>query len=639
MIKHNAVNMLLPKQLQKVSKTEVSNVNNYAGVSFIIIGEKSGQEPPEGKEVGNTINIKTVSGIEDIVKQNFPHSKCLHFESYQEFLDNNKSSNNKTSNNKSSNQKSSNNKISKDKSGIHEPQERSVVICFPGPGREALTVCRDLEKDRKTLFNSYLLVITGDVDDTLMTGLGVQDIIPDDFLTAGCNESELLLRLKKAYREAALSYEQEINIKNREIKALYEKLEGEMKKARRLHEKSLPAVLPEIKGVRIAANYHPSWQLGGDFYNIFKVDHGLMDMFFEQYVLFISDVTGHGLDSTIISIFIKDSINGYFALKHQDGEALSPRAILEHLMEQFIKEGYPEDYFACVLLGIMDLKLNEFIYSSAGFQVPPLAMVPDGRLEELECGGLPISSALMPEMMFYAEKTVPLKPGLTVLLSTDGLFEQEECLMAAAAGEKGADEETEEDDTENGMNCLFETYLKDMFEKYYYLPPETLKELIYQEMLRFSGGREVNDDITYIVLQVDMPGAEDDLKMEMSIASTMEGLEEANMRVRKFLEPHLPDADMVLIGFHEMVANAVEHGNSLMADQQVIINGRLSEQYLLITVEDQGEGFDWYSAGSEQLEMDGEEERGRGLIMATACFDLIVFNEKGNRTSLIKTRQ
>ncbi|MFO7818717.1 MAG: SpoIIE family protein phosphatase, partial [Halanaerobacter sp.] len=177
-----------------------------------------------------------------------------------------------------------------------------------------------------------------------------------------------------------LNYRSKTNLK---IEKMAEKQSANFAKARQIHQNSLPDSLPAEDDITMAAFYQPAEELGGDYYNVFKVDHGSMNVFFDQYFIYMFDVSGHGIDSAMLAIFINNTIEDYFKLQHEKGETVSPEKILSYIDKQYRAEEYPGDYLVCLLVGVLDLNSYEFTYSSSGFQFPFYKLSPDGSLVEL----------------------------------------------------------------------------------------------------------------------------------------------------------------------------------------------------------------------------------------------------------------
>jgi serine/threonine-protein kinase RsbW len=90
------------------------------------------------------------------------------------------------------------------------------------------------------------------------------------------------------------------------------------------------------------------------------------------------------------------------------------------------------------------------------------------------------------------------------------------------------------------------------------------------------------------------------------------------------------DGDGIEIALGEAVANAVIHGNHEDPEKRVFVNCRCSmDGEVLVTVRDQGQGFDSQSVadptGPERLFL----THGRGLHLMRALMDEVAFEEKG----------
>lgn len=128
----------------------------------------------------------------------------------------------------------------------------------------------------------------------------------------------------------------------------------------------------------------------------------------------------------------------------------------------------------------------------------------------------------------------------------------------------------------------------------------------------------------------------DEEELHVEINSTIDQLLELEQRVHSFLGPDFQEIDAVLIGLHEMMVNAMEHGNKFDAAKKVFICVSRCIEHLRIDISDEGEGFDWKKKVYKPLKLDSFAERGRGIPLTGLCFDVIFFNSSGNSVSLIK---
>jgi Serine phosphatase RsbU, regulator of sigma subunit len=268
------------------------------------------------------------------------------------------------------------------------------------------------------------------------------------------------------------------NEKYVEYEKLQKKLNTEIDNAVKVHNRSLPESLPDTENISFASLYIPAEKIGGDLFDAFKVDNGLLNDYFEQYVCFVADVSGHGLDSAMLSIFVKDTIRSYFRLKHIPGQVLSPKEIMHFFIEQYIKEGYPDEYLVCLFLVVFDLKLNELTYCNAGFHISPLLIKDKENIIELNHTNLPISAAISTDLLKYEDSYQHLSPSMTLFMMSDGLPEQ------------------------RSNNEFYEDRLKKLIAEIYSLKPNHIVRKIYEDFTDFLRDGKIKDDITLVVVKL-----------------------------------------------------------------------------------------------------------------------------------------
>jgi anti-sigma regulatory factor (Ser/Thr protein kinase) len=181
--------------------------------------------------------------------------------------------------------------------------------------------------------------------------------------------------------------------------------------AETLQRSLLPERLPDVPGLDVAARYvagSADAQVGGDWYDVVALRDG-------HAGVAIGDVVGHGLDAAARMARLQNALRAY-AL-----EGLRPSLVLER-MNGFAREvaGGP---MATLLYGVVDPEEGNLRMASAGHP-PPLVISAEGDSYYAEGpAGSPLGVVPFPT---YEEATVPLSPGSTVLLYTDGLVERPE---------------------------------------------------------------------------------------------------------------------------------------------------------------------------------------------------------------------
>lgn len=390
---------------------------------------------------------------------------------------------------------------------------------------------------------------------------------------------------QKAGEELAL-YAIELERKNKEVRKLYDALENEMQSARLAHQKLLQQSLPDVS---LASYQSPATFIGGDLSHVVKQK--------DKLIVFQSDVTGHGLEGAMFSLFVKNTISSFIELVPET--QLQPEKILEHLDERVRKGGYPSEYAVAIFVLVLDVVTKEALYCAAGFQNPPLLIRKDGSLEFLESKGLPITPDVPREFLDFTTKKTTIKEDTVLLLSTDGLYEQLQ------------------------GDLRYEERLLSQASSFRELPAETIVDLIQNDFQSFLGEGPQSDDVTLMVLSTTEI-------IEYSMQSSFDSLDFIRDLLTAYYDTH-KDLEGVIMAVHEMVANAIEHGNRFDLHKSV----RIGLSPKAIVVEDEGCGFDWREKNKRLISLGTESERGRGLAMIRVLVGALVYNEKGNRVSLL----
>src|SRR5215208_2713621 len=72
-----------------------------------------------------------------------------------------------------------------------------------------------------------------------------------------------------------------------------ERIEQELRVARRIQQELLPEATPKLDGWRIAAYYGPAREVGGDFYDFLELEDSRLG-------LVVGDATGHGVPAALV---------------------------------------------------------------------------------------------------------------------------------------------------------------------------------------------------------------------------------------------------------------------------------------------------------------------------------------------------
>lgn len=193
------------------------------------------------------------------------------------------------------------------------------------------------------------------------------------------------------------------------LREVYEQAEHELKVVADIQRALLPAHMPHLPTLSVAAYYQTSRHAGGDYYDFFPLPDG-------RCGLLIADVSGHGTPAAVLMAVAHGLAHTY------PGPHDRPGALLEYLNRQlYALHTSHNDTFITAFYGIYDPATRRLSYASAGHNPPRLKRCRDGSLALLdEARRLPLG--ITPEEA-YPDAELQLVPHDQVVLYTDGITE------------------------------------------------------------------------------------------------------------------------------------------------------------------------------------------------------------------------
>ena len=238
-------------------------------------------------------------------------------------------------------------------------------------------------------------------------------------------------------------------------------LENELDIASKIQQSILPGQFPTVQDFQIYANMEPAREVGGDFYDVIRLEYGRMG-------LAIADVSGKGVPAALFMMSSRTLLKGTAIGGGSPAEVVAQ-------VNDLLYEQNEAAMFVTVLYAVYDPETSELTYACAGHD-PPLIVHPDGSSTSLPLtGGLALG--VVPQFDF-GENTVSVAPGDTVVLYTDGVTE----------AMNGKDEQF-------GLDRLRETYASH--------PPADVKDAIstiFDAVGDFAGDTPQSDDVTCVAL-------------------------------------------------------------------------------------------------------------------------------------------
>lgn len=237
----------------------------------------------------------------------------------------------------------------------------------------------------------------------------------------------------------------------------------ELEIAREIQQAFLPDKSPEIPGLAVAALSIPARVVGGDFYDFVPMTGG-------KWGFLIADVSGKGVPAALLTTVSRNVI------RTQAQATPSPAKIFAAVNDQAVgqSEGI-HMYLTCALL-VLDPAAGLLTYANAGHPPPLLLPAAGGPPRALGATGTPL--ALLPDRA-YAEAALPVGPGDTLLLYTDGVTE-----AMSPEGEEFGQER-----------------LQALLRRSATLDPSALVAAVHQAVTSFVAGGPQGDDITLVALR------------------------------------------------------------------------------------------------------------------------------------------
>lgn len=189
-----------------------------------------------------------------------------------------------------------------------------------------------------------------------------------------------------------------------------QRIKQELEIAREVQQSFLPAKMPQIAKLDIAAVCKPAYETGGDYYDFIQIDE-------HRVAIAIGDVSGKGIQAAFYMTFVKGLLHSLCR------ETDSPAEVLKKTNRLFY-ENASKGTFISLVYGILDLKKNEFTFARAGHNPVLHVNTSTGKVKELQPGGLGIG---LTKDKIFDNKIEEIKLSITeddlFLLYTDGIVE------------------------------------------------------------------------------------------------------------------------------------------------------------------------------------------------------------------------
>jgi len=282
-----------------------------------------------------------------------------------------------------------------------------VVIDGENDVRSALEACRRIGTHSQA---SILFIAADGEDRTEALKAGA------DAVLAAAAPIEMIAQVDAIFRRTEMSHAvrrkaEEADRFNRQLQDAYEQIKLDLDMAGRLQSSFMPKAFPEIGRVRFAVHYRPHGPVGGDFYDVIRLD--------ERHLgFYLADVMGHGVPAGLLAIYLKRAVvtkeitaNGY--------RIVPPDEVLKRLNQELIQADIAEQPFATMIYGVIDSQSGKVSLARAAHP-NPLVLRAKGSSDIWDVPGSTLLGVF--ESTFHIE-VGELKPGDILVLNTDGIVE------------------------------------------------------------------------------------------------------------------------------------------------------------------------------------------------------------------------
>ncbi len=233
--------------------------------------------------------------------------------------------------------------------------------------------------------------------------LGAEDYLPKPF-------DPVLLRAR-----VGASLEKK-RLRDRE-QARSRRMQKELEVGARIQRDFLPESLPAVPGYQFAARFEPAREVGGDFYDAFRLPDGAV-------ALVLGDVCDKGVGAALFMALFRSLIRAVSAsqIGSHTVEMLESRVLhAVTVTNDYIANTHGRaNMFATLFVGALDPATGTIAYVNGGHE-PPRVVRANGMVRTM----LPPTGpavGMLPEIPFTAG-TIVLEPGETLLVLTDGITE------------------------------------------------------------------------------------------------------------------------------------------------------------------------------------------------------------------------
>ena len=376
------------------------------------------------------------------------------------------------------------------------------------------------------------------------------------------------------------------------------KTKTELEVAKEIQLATLPGEIATSKDIEIVAELKAAKEVGGDFYDYFKIDD-------DHTAIVIGDISGKGVPA---AMFMMKTITCF---KNFVAPNKKPSQILKEVNATLYDNNHMNMFVTC-FLAILDKRTGELEFANAGHNPPIIGS--NFKYRYLKCNPGFVLGGL--KDAFVVDEKITLGHGESITLYTDGVTE--------ARNEKGGfygEERFLNFFNSRDFTCLVEIH-------------HALKD----DIAKFTDNYEQSDDITVISLKYQ---GEDCVYLEKSFDAKMENIPSALQVVEQFCDEQKVIADFknnLLVVADELYSNIVKHGYNNQGGEvftRLLFNKDKNE--FVMTVIDRAHPFNQLEVNNSPVagEAGKTQVGGLGILIVKKIMSQYAYDRINNKNILV----
>ena len=281
-----------------------------------------------------------------------------------------------------------------------------------------------------------------------------------DFATKPIDLDDLSVTIEKAIEQ--INYVHEMQKEHTQL----ESLKGDLAVASEIQQAILPRVFPPFPDltdkIDIAASMTPAKDVGGDFYDFFRIDD-------DRIGFVIADVSGKGIPAAIFMAVSRTLIRATGIRGGSTSDCLT-------YSNKLLAAESVNCMFVTVFYGILNTKTGEVSYCNAGHN-PPYVLKKNGEVTALPMSEDPMVGAI--DGIEFHEASLQLEHGDSLVMFTDGVTE-----AMNVNNEEFGEQRLEDTLADVTMHSCLQ-----------------MVEAVKTDVAAFAGEAEQSDDITVLTLR------------------------------------------------------------------------------------------------------------------------------------------